>query len=49
MIGAGTHPTHSGVVRPLGGHDANRGEMFVGPDCGLCKDSEWNVQIRVRQ
>ena len=20
--------------------------MFVGPDCGLCKDTRWNVQMK---
>jgi len=20
--------------------------MFVGPDCGLCKDTKWNLQMK---
>jgi hypothetical protein len=26
--------------------DRAASKMFVGPDCGLCKDTKWNVQMK---
>jgi hypothetical protein len=26
--------------------DRAASKMFVGPDCGLCKDTNWNVQMK---